>query len=156
MKFHEIFVEKNKFMIIIFYNNKNFVKSEFRISWVNKCIFYKTGYDISLSCLSTGEYEIRTEWPECREPVECKELPPLPDSESGLAETTSEVTKEGEDAIYKCSEPDYLVMGAKPEFKLTCGSDGFFPMLAEWPECRDPEATTTSTTTVNNNNKKVF
>ena len=105
------------------------------------------GYDIYLPCLSTGEYETRTEWPECREPVECKELPPLPDSESGLAETTSEVKKEGEDAIYTCSEPEYLVMGAKPEFKLTCGSDGFFPMLSEWPECRDPEATTTSTTT---------
>ena len=74
-------------------------------------------------------------------------MPPLPDSESGLSETESEVTKEGEEAIYKCSEPDYLVMGAKPEFKLACGSDGFFPMLAEWPECVDPEVTTTTTTT---------
>ena len=75
-----------------------------------------------------------------------------------LAETTSVVEKEGEEAIYTCKNPEYMVyIGSKymdlyPEFKLKCGSDGFFPMLSdiglsEWPKCRDPEATTIAPTT---------
>ena len=105
------------------------------------------GFVIKLKCLKDGEYEERASWPVCREPEKCLELPPLPGSGSGLAETTSVVEKEGDEAIYTCSDPDYLVLGDQPDFRVACQKDGFFPMLSEWPECRSPDWTSTTTTT---------
>ena len=102
---------------------------------------------IKLKCLKDGEYEEKASWPVCREPEKCLELPPLPGSESGLAETTSVVEKEGDEAIYTCSDPDYLVLGDQPDFRVACQKDGFFPMLSEWPECRSSDWTSTTTTT---------
>ena len=105
------------------------------------------GFVIKLKCLKDGEYEEKASWPVCREPEKCLELPPLPSSGSGLGETTSVVEKEGDEAIYTCSDPDYLVLGDQPDFRVACQKDGFFPMLSEWPECRSPDWTSTTTTT---------
>ncbi len=107
-----------------------------------------------------------------RYPVNCVDFIPLPPLETGLADSTSTVEKEGDDAIYKCSDdPTFLVNGVDPDFtyvvsfwllmtviimmnnlvflvvSITCGKNGTFPSPIAWPTCIDPTATTTTTTT---------
>ena len=105
------------------------------------------GKTLQLFCQADGTFETRT-WPVCRYPHKCIDFVPLPPLESGLADSSTEVNFEAEEAIYACLEaPAYLVNGVDADFRLTCSINGTFPNPVNWPKCIDPSTTTTTTTT---------
>eukprot|EP00095_Tigriopus_kingsejongensis_P008505 maker-scaffold181_size278858-snap-gene-0.13 protein:Tk08505 transcript:maker-scaffold181_size278858-snap-gene-0.13-mRNA-1 annotation:"von willebrand factor type egf and pentraxin domain-containing protein 1-like" len=92
---------------------------------------------VTLKCLFDGTYEAKETWPSCRDQVPCTDTVPTPSTESGLAESSSSVSNEGDKAEYTCTNATLKING-EDTFTLTCGSDGKFPSPMTWPTCSDP------------------
>lgn len=96
------------------------------------------GKTIELACLPTGVYAPRSTWPLCRAAKDCPGPVPVPPESSGLANSSSTVAKEGDQATYTCKESGWTVLD-KADFNITCGSTGAFTNIT-WPTCQDPHA----------------
>ena len=88
-----------------------------------------------LQCLSDGSFADHSDWPACRDPVDCLDTIPTPDPTSKLEPSTSTALKEFDAAIFQCPSGLNLLNG-KAEFGLTCGLNGIFPTVDSWPECQ--------------------
>ena len=95
------------------------------------------GSVIQLKCLTTGMFETRTSWPECKAVPDCDAVIPNPPHESGLANSTSTVIKVGDKATFACKETGHKVNDGMSEFSITCGAGSSFGTI-EWPTCTSP------------------
>ena len=76
------------------------------------------GKYIEVFCKDDTTWDAPGTWPECRYPANCVDLTPLPPLETGLADSTSTVAKEGDEAVYQCTDsPTFLVNGVDTDFK---------------------------------------
>ena len=88
-----------------------------------------------LQCLSDGSFVDHSNWPPCRDPLDCSDPIPTPDSTSKLESSLSTDLKEFDQAIFACPSGLNLAHGPS-QFSLTCGLNGQFPVVNSWPECK--------------------
>ena len=94
-------------------------------------------------CRIDGSYQPVTTWPKCRPIGNCSDPVPVPPfvNITGLANSTSTVTKEFGVANYTCATPGYVLPGGGSLFTVECGLGGKFPTTINWPTCVNPNDT---------------
>ena len=86
--------------------------------------------------MSDGSFADHSNWPECRDPVDCNDPIPTPDSTSKLQPSTSSDLKEFDAAIFDCQDSTLALPNGESKFALTCGLNGVFPLMDSWPKCK--------------------
>jgi len=118
------------------------------------------GKEIAILCKSDGSFQVKftfpltdllilafkertAPFPKCRAAVSCSQTPPLPPDATGLANSSSTATTEGDAATYECAESSWAMTldgETTTSFNVTCGVGGVFPAEVNWPTCQDPLA----------------